>query len=307
MYKTIFSAVGITVIAAFFCVGCGGGGGGQTRPSELVGQWEHESGATRGKPENLELFKDGTGVVDGGTISWKVENKRLVILSSSEGLACNYKISGYELAIAYDDGTSAIFVRKGKLEEYNAQKIAEEKKVSDKAKASISTFKDNRDGKVYKKVTIGGQTWMAENLNYQTSNSKCYGDEGLHCAEYGRLYSWDDAKTACPAGWHLPTIDEWTTLENSVGGRETAGTKLKSLDWRLDGTIDYGFAVLPAGQCNTRGVFSSAGEFGYMWTATEIDDDDSEAWSMNFDRGYERVRRDNDDKNNLASVRCLKN
>ena len=119
MYKTIFSAVGITVIAAFFCVGCGGGGG--SRPSELVGQWEHASGATYRKPENMELFKDGTGVVDGGTISWKVENKRLILLSSLDGLACNYKVSGYELALDYDDGGSAIFVRVGKLEEFEAQ------------------------------------------------------------------------------------------------------------------------------------------------------------------------------------------
>ena len=89
-------------------------GDGQTRPAELVGQWEHESGDTDEKPEKLELFKDGTGVVDGGTVSWKVENKRLVILSSLRGMACNYKVSGYELALAYDDGTSAIFVKKGK-------------------------------------------------------------------------------------------------------------------------------------------------------------------------------------------------
>jgi formylglycine-generating enzyme required for sulfatase activity len=97
-------------------------GDGQTRPPELAGQWEHASGATRGKPENLELFKDGTGVVDGkGSVTWKVENKRFVILSPLFALSCNYKVSGYELSLAYDDGESAIFVKKGKLEEFKAK------------------------------------------------------------------------------------------------------------------------------------------------------------------------------------------
>ena len=86
------SLVAVAQLALCFVFVFCNSGDGQTRPAELVGQWEHASGATRGKPESLELFKDGTGVVDGGTISWKVENKRLVILSSSEGLACNYKV-----------------------------------------------------------------------------------------------------------------------------------------------------------------------------------------------------------------------
>ena len=113
--------VAVSQLALCFMLVFCNSGDGQTRPPELVGQWEHASGVTGDKPEKMELFKDGTGVVDGGTISWKIENKRLVILSSSIGLACNYKISGYELSLAYDDGDSAIFVRKGKLEEYKVK------------------------------------------------------------------------------------------------------------------------------------------------------------------------------------------
>jgi len=288
----------------FVLVFCNSGGGSAT-PSELVGQWEHASGETEGKPENLELFKDGTGVVDGeASVTWKVENKRFVILSPLFALSCNYEVSGYELALAYDDGATAIFVRKGKLEEFKAKMIAEAKK----AKASIGTFNDSRDGKTYKKITVGKQTWMAENLNYVTSGSRCYNGDASNCAKYGILYRWDDAKTACPAGWHLPTADEWTILENSVGGREIAGWKLKSLEgWNEigNGTDDYGFSFLPGGQGYSNGYFSAIGRFGYMWTATEIDG--SKAWSQNFDgNGRASVRRDDDDKNNLASVRCLK-
>jgi tetratricopeptide (TPR) repeat protein len=111
----------LTAVLAVALSGCGGGGGGN-RPSALVGHWVHYEGDTRGKPDDIELFKDGTGVVDGGSVTWKVENKRLVFLSSSQGLSCNYEVSGYELVLAYDDEKSAIFVKKERFEEYKKKK-----------------------------------------------------------------------------------------------------------------------------------------------------------------------------------------
>ena len=268
-------------------------GGGQTRPLEVVGQWEHASGATRGKPEKLELFKDGTGVVDGGgSISWKVENKRFVILSSMFALSCNYKGSGYELTLAYDDGDSAIFVKKGKLEDFKAKQEAEKVKQAAAAEAEkakqiaaakraleqLPKFTDSRDNKVYRKVTIGGQTWMAENLNYAANSSVCYENNTGNCEKYGRLYNWATAKTACPAGWHLPSDAEWTTLTDNVGGSETAGKKLKSsAGWNDDegksgnGTNEYLFSALPGGIGSSDGYFSNAGINGIWWSSTEDD------------------------------------
>jgi uncharacterized protein (TIGR02145 family) len=288
-------------------------GDGQTRPAELAGQWEHASGATRGKPEKLELFKDGTGVVDGGgSITWKVENKRFVILSPLFALSCNYKVSGYELSLAYDDGGSAIFVKKGKLEEYKAKQAAaaEAEKAKQIAAAKraleqLPKFTDSRDGKVYRKVTIGGKTWMAENLNFAADGSKCYENDAGNCEKYGRLYNWATALKACPAGFHLPSDDEWTALVNYAGGEDKAVKKLKSAaGWNEDGngTNDFGWSDLPGGNGSSGGNFNNAGDNGNWWSATEIDA--NYAWIRYMNYSSEYVSRGSYVKTNLYSVRC---
>ncbi len=108
-------------------------------------------------------------------------------------------------------------------------------------------YTDNRDKQQYNWVKIGNQTWMAENLNYATTNgSWCF-----DCATYGRLYSYETAINVCPSGWHLPTNNEWQILINYAGGDEIAGVKLKSANslWHESNiaTNQFGFSVLPGG------------------------------------------------------------
>ncbi len=95
------------------------------------------------------------------------------------------------------------------------------------------TFKDPRDGKVYKTVVIGTQTWMAENLAFKAKGGcHAYGwdadNKKANVAKYGYLYEWKMAKKACPPGWHLPTKEEWETLIVHLGGEQAAGSAMKS-------------------------------------------------------------------------------
>jgi uncharacterized protein (TIGR02145 family) len=171
-----------------------------------------------------------------------------------------------------------------------------------------TTFTDKRDGKVYKIVKIGSQTWFAENLNYLVIGlgSSCYDDEADNCAKYGRLYNWETAKQICPIGWRLPSDDDWTALVDYTGNKETAGTKLKSTaGWNEDGNgkDDFGFSALPGGIGNSGGNFNYAGNVGYWWSSTEGDAQD--AWGRDMYYYNEGVDRNYNYKTFLFSVRCV--
>ena len=83
---------------------------------------------------------------------------------------------------------------------------------------AYGSLTDSRDGQVYKTIKLGSQEWLAQNMNYSTSNgSWCYNDSIQYCEVYGKLYNWEAAKTVCPSGWHLPGADEWSVLTAFLG------------------------------------------------------------------------------------------
>jgi len=173
---------------------------------------------------------------------------------------------------------------------------------------TTGTFKDSRDGKTYKTVKVDGKTWMAQNLNFAAKESECYKNKDANCAKYGRLYDWETANKACPAGFHLPSDDEWTALVNYADGKEKAGRKLKSKAcWNNNGNCtdddDYGWSALPGGVGNSDGYFG-AGNIGYWWCATE--NGATHAWYRDMDSYYAYVRGFDYYKTDLCSVRCVK-
>ena len=185
----------------------------------------------------------------------------------------------------------------------------------------FEVFQDPRDGQEYKTVTIGEQTWFAENLNYETGTSWCYDENPNNCATYGRLYDWETAVDACPAGWHLSDDDEWKLLEGMVDSQypvgdpewdgsgyrgSDAGTNLKSSgDWiEGNGTDLFGFTGLPGGTRDTDGVFDWAGSIGGWWASSEMASD--EAWTRSLNHFGPEVHRGQFDIRMGLSVRCVR-
>ncbi|MCQ2124633.1 MAG: hypothetical protein MJZ25_10655, partial [Fibrobacter sp.] len=154
-----------------------------------------------------------------------------------------------------------------------------------KAQPSSGTLKDSRDGKTYKTVKIGDQVWMAENLNYKTSESYCYDNKEGNCKKYGRLYTWDDAKKACPAGWSLPSEEDLEILQFAVDTSEAERSpNLRARSWD-NGLDKFGFSALPAGNYySIHKEFSDLGDHTYFWSSTERNSFDAYSLSI-YDGG----------------------
>ena len=175
---------------------------------------------------------------------------------------------------------------------------------------------DSHDGQVYKYVTIGGNnayrlTWMAENLNRETSNSYCYDDKKENCEKYGRLYTWAAAADAgtCPDGWRLPLKEDFELLFKAVDDSTTVGEKLRSTSgWNgVQGTDDYGFNALPSGSKFSGNYNYGAGTANpqaAFWTSSELSSE--RAYSMSLNGVDKKAALNNDPQTDALSVRCVK-
>ena len=166
-------------------------------------------------------------------------------------------------------------------------------------KAQVTTFTDPRDGKTYKTVKIGDQEWMAENLDYETKEgSWCYDDNSSNCEKYGRLYDWLTAKTVIPAGWHLPSKEEWEKLLNTVGGSE-ATTYSKIIQGGPSGfSALFGGRRLGSGRCDYLGSYAD------FWSLSECNS--YFVWALDIDKDRQKPIIKYYFKNLAFSVRCVK-
>jgi uncharacterized protein (TIGR02145 family) len=186
----------------------------------------------------------------------------------------------------------------------------------------------------YPVVKIGTQLWMAENLKTARYNN---GDliettipenkdvSGESSPKYqwpyegnesivpilGRLYTYyaiTDDRGVCPAGWHVPSDEEWTTLTAYLGGEDIAGGKLKetgTAHWHspnTDASNQSGFTALPGGLRTFDGYFIVTGRW---WSGTEFDSDIAYGRTLNYNNAS--IYRNLLDKKDGNAVRCISN
>jgi uncharacterized protein (TIGR02145 family) len=190
------------------------------------------------------------------------------------------------------------------------------------------------DGNTYNTVTIGAQTWMAQNLKTNKYNDGSlitnifdpmawsytsaagfawYANDATtyQPSAYGALYNWFAVSSGklCPAGWHVATDTEWQTLSDGLGGVFVAGGKLKEtglVNWltpNTGATDEVGFTALPGGLRDLMGTFSGIGNAGNWWTSSVFDTQSSFSLSMNS--GTTETMKIPQSKNAGLSVRCL--
>jgi len=186
------------------------------------------------------------------------------------------------------------------------------------------------DGNSYKTITIGTQTWMAENLKatkfndgtiipfasvpimWYAATSPVYCWYNSDSLGYGALYNWQavSSKNVCPAGWHVPSDAEWSVLVTHLGGESVAGAKLKesgTAHWSVPNsgaTNESGFSALPGGYRNSVSTFNSIKQRGYWWSSTEASS--TEAYYRAMGYNYSNTDRTSAGKLSGFSVRCVK-
>jgi uncharacterized protein (TIGR02145 family) len=208
----------------------------------------------------------------------------------------------------------------------------------------VSTFKTGTqiyNGYTYKTIRIGTQWWFAENLrttNYNdgtiipivtdnsawailTTGAYCWykNDEEVYRNLYGALYNWYAVNTGklCPAGWHVPSKQEWNILETMLGfahdqtfrpgiKRTDQGRQMKSTTgWynNGNGTNSSGFSGLPGGYRMGDGIYTNVGNEGNWWSFTARSSE--VAWGRYLDNNSSEVQTNYGSSRIGFSVRCI--
>lgn len=207
------------------------------------------------------------------------------------------------------------------------------------------------DGNFYHTVTIGTQTWMVENLKTTkfrngesipnitdnaewtalTTGAMCdYDNNTGNGAVFGHLYNWyavNDQRNIAPAGWHIPTTDEWAIFENyligngfnydgSFSGNKFAKSIASTNYWTLNSNPgapgnspannnSTQFSSMPGGmRYGNSGIFGNSGTGSYMWTSVLVTDVEANYRAVFY--GYNFVNSFQSSMKHGFSVRCIK-
>ena len=272
-----------------------------------------------------EVMSDGGSPIIVRGVVWSTSPKPTVALptKTSEGTAqgmLTSTITGLTAATTY-------YVR-GYATNANGTGYSQDVMITTPLAGSTVT---DFDGNVYNTVLIGTQTWITENLKTTHLNDGTaitnatadaswtalvvpgyvwYNNDNVTYADYGILYNWSSVNTGtlCPAGWHVPSNTEWSTLSTFLGGNMVAGGKLKetgTAHWSMpntDATNEVGFTALPGGFRASVGQFMDITMAGYWWTSSMISVDPADV-IINYGTGELMISQGISGMGH--SVRCL--
>ena len=206
-------------------------------------------------------------------------------------------------------------------------------------------LEDTRDGKTYKTIVIGEQTWMAQNLNYDLDDNRrqcCYRNQDDLCSRFGKLYTWAGAmdydknrcqdaayctlashQGICPDGWRVPVVEDWDTLWMNVGyNSENLAidsnykykviraliTDTSYITWDRSGKGDYfGFSATEHGyrESNQGSFWSLYTTPSAYWTSDQVGATSSKAYIASMYSSS--VDFEQYSKTGQFAVRCIKN
>ncbi len=165
-------------------------------------------------------------------------------------------------------------------EEEIFSRILQQKSIS----ADGKVLTDSRDGKKYGIEIRGDKAWMKKNLAFSISNpNQCLMESEEYCQKYGRFYSHNEAKQACPAGWHLPDDGEWRDFQKDQS----------KVDWKN----------LGQGGCKEWGGYCESNTSGHYWSATSVEKGTGRSWE--FRSVAKNINRTDETRTKGLYVRCV--
>lgn len=203
--------------------------------------------------------------------------------------------------------------------------VTDSKNQTASASATLVDCLRDVDGNLYRIVRIGEQVWMKDNLRvrHAPDNSLVtaypYNNDTSYVKTYGLLYTWDAAMNGskeegacgiCPAGWHIPSDEEFKILEMHLGMSRAQADMVNVWRGTHIGTSlkmggESGYDARLAGRRSTEGAYSLMGRAEYVWTSTEYGT--NAAWRRCLDLYANDVGRWNTfPKSYGFSVRCVK-
>jgi uncharacterized protein (TIGR02145 family) len=241
------------------------------------GEWVRLEG-TATHPDGLAMTYQWS--CDGGTIS---EEDKVQPKFNAPEVTITQEYSCTFTAIDSNDNTasSKVFITVNPPENpCNSEKLTE----------------DTRDNQYYSIKAFGSQCWMTENINYEIESASWYYDDDELNYDYGKLYTWESAKDACPPGWHLPSISDYTTLEDTIGSHRD--TWIDSDGWA---------GIYGGARSIDEESFSKINEFGFWWTSSsENVEGEEEAWNIMSSFNNDDISQNKNHPNYGYSVRCIK-